>query len=82
MPGLKSIADVPNFVSKEEHTALVGSTPTSFNDIPPVLKHKEENVSVTIDPAFEGFLSENAVQGTLYVLTRSVSTTGISCNTF
>ncbi len=53
MPGLKSIADVPNFVSKEEHTALVGSTPTSFNDIPPILKHKEENVSVAIDPAFE-----------------------------
>ncbi len=80
MPGLKSIADVPNFVSKEEHTALVGSTPTSFNDIPPILKHKEENVSVAIDPAFEGFPSENSVQGTLYILTRSVSTTPIQRN--
>jgi nucleotide-sensitive chloride channel 1A len=70
MPSVKFIDAVPKFVSKEEHTALVGSTPTSFNDIPPVIKYRDENVSITLDPPLENFSSENTVQGTLYVLTR------------
>jgi len=47
---------------------LVGSTPTSFNNIPPLLRHKEENVSVTLDPPLHGFTPQDAAHGTLYVL--------------
>ncbi|KAH9481731.1 Methylosome subunit pICln [Psilocybe cubensis] len=69
MPSVNLITAVPHFVTQEEHTALVASTPNSFSDIPPVIKHKEENVTVTLDPPLEGFPSSDGVQGTLYVLT-------------
>ncbi|KAI0774969.1 regulator of volume decrease after cellular swelling-domain-containing protein [Trametes elegans] len=39
------IDTLPKFISTEEHRNLVASTPASFADIPPVLRHKEENVS-------------------------------------
>lgn len=70
MPAVHLISTLPNFTSQDEHTTLVGSTPNSFNDIPPVIRHKEEGVSVILEPGLEGF--SNA-QGTLYVLTRSVA---------
>jgi hypothetical protein len=69
MPAVHLISTLPAFTSQDEHTTLVGSTPNSFTDIPPVIKHKEEGVSVVLEPAFEGFPN---TQGTLYVLTRSV----------
>ncbi|KAF5391267.1 hypothetical protein D9757_001987 [Collybiopsis confluens] len=59
---------IPKFSSPEEHKALVGSTPASFNDIPPVLRHKEESVSVTLVPSLDGLTEEDAKEGTLYVL--------------
>ncbi|KZT68770.1 hypothetical protein DAEQUDRAFT_765975 [Daedalea quercina L-15889] len=62
------ITDLPTHISSEEHKAVIASTPTSFASIPPVLRHKEENVSVTIDPPIEGFLSEDLSNGTLYVI--------------
>ncbi|KZT68504.1 hypothetical protein DAEQUDRAFT_671393 [Daedalea quercina L-15889] len=62
------ITDLPTYISSEEHKAVITSTPTSFASIPPVLRHKEENVSVTIDPPIEGFLSEDLSSGTLYVI--------------
>lgn len=70
MPAVNPITAVPTFVSAEEHRGLVASTPTSFNDIPPVLRRREDNVSITLDPPLEGFTAEDAAQGTLYVLTR------------
>lgn len=70
MPAVKPISEVPKYISKEEHSALVASTPTSFGDIPPVIRHKEDNVSVTLDPGFGVFT--NPTQGTLYILTRCV----------
>lgn len=70
MPAVNLISTLPNFTSQDEHTTIVGSTPNSFTDIPPVIRHKEENVSVVLEPELEGF--SNA-QGTLYVLTRSVA---------
>lgn len=60
---------LPAFVSQEEHASIVASTPNSFNDIPPVIKHKEENVAVILDPPFSDF-SGDELKGTLYVLTR------------
>ncbi|KAI0726011.1 regulator of volume decrease after cellular swelling-domain-containing protein [Fomitopsis betulina] len=62
------ITELPAHISPEEHQNIVASTPSSFASIPPVLRHKEENVSVTIDPPLEGFPSEDLVSGTLYVI--------------
>lgn len=72
MPAATLISAVPTFVSPEEHRTLVGSTPASFNDILPVLRHKEDNVSITLDPPFEGFTAEDGAQGVLYVIERPV----------
>lgn len=66
------ITELPAHISPEEHQNIVASTPSSFASIPPVLRHKEENVSVTIDPPLEGFPSEDLVSGTLYVIERCV----------
>ena len=70
MPAVNLITAVPNFVSPEEHRNIIASTPSSFNDIPPVLRHREENVSVKLDPPIENFTEQDAAQGTLYVITR------------
>ncbi|KIY43950.1 hypothetical protein FISHEDRAFT_51941 [Fistulina hepatica ATCC 64428] len=59
---------VPYFVSPEERRSIVGRTPASFNEIPPVLRHREDNVSITIDPPLEGFSAEDAQKGSLYVI--------------
>ncbi|KAH9921312.1 regulator of volume decrease after cellular swelling-domain-containing protein [Fomitopsis serialis] len=62
------VTALPNHISPEEHKIIVASTPASFASIPPVLRHKEENVSVTIDPPLEGFPLEDLANGTLYVI--------------
>ncbi|KAF8072175.1 regulator of volume decrease after cellular swelling-domain-containing protein [Lyophyllum atratum] len=79
MPAVTLITTLPTFASPEEHRAFVGSTPASFADIPPVLKHKEDNVAVKLDPPVPGFTDEDAAHGTLYVITSVLvflSTTG------
>ena len=67
------ITTLPTFISPEEHKNISASTPASFADIPPVLRHKQENVSVTLDPPLQGFSSEDGKSGTLYVIERCVS---------
>ncbi|KAG5636085.1 hypothetical protein H0H81_009164 [Sphagnurus paluster] len=79
MPAVTLINAVPKFSSPEEHLAIVGSTPASFSDIPPILRHQEENVTIKLDPAVEGFNDEDGAQGSLYVITSVLvfmSTTG------
>ena len=66
------ITELPAHISPAEHKNIVASTPSSFASIPPVLRHKEENVSVTIDPPLEGFPAEDLTSGTLYVIERYV----------
>jgi chloride channel, nucleotide-sensitive, 1A len=73
MPSVQLIASVPSFVSSEEHKNLVAATPSSFTDIPPVVRHIEKDVSISLDPAVEGFSPEDCAVGTLYVLERYVS---------
>jgi hypothetical protein len=63
---------VPAHVSPEEHKNIVGSTPASFTDIPPVLRWKEEGVGVALDPALDGWSEEDGKEGTLFVLERCV----------
>ncbi|CAL1715951.1 unnamed protein product [Somion occarium] len=62
------ISTIPTYITPEQHREVIASTPASFTDIPPVLHHKEENVSITIDPPLEGFSAEDCANGTLYVI--------------
>ncbi|KAI6155330.1 regulator of volume decrease after cellular swelling-domain-containing protein [Pisolithus tinctorius] len=62
------ITSVPSFVSPEQHSEIVRATPGSFSDIPPVLRHKEDDISVSFDPALEQFTAEDGKSGTLYVI--------------
>ncbi|KAF8428833.1 regulator of volume decrease after cellular swelling-domain-containing protein [Boletus edulis BED1] len=62
------ITAVPDFISPEEHRNIVASTPASFSDIRPVLRHKQEHVSVTLDPPLDGFTSEDSANGVLYII--------------
>ncbi|KAK7032889.1 regulator of volume decrease after cellular swelling-domain-containing protein [Favolaschia claudopus] len=68
MPSTTPITSVPHFVSREERTTIAAETPASFSDIPAVLRHKEENVSVALDPPLDGFSPEDGAQGTLYII--------------
>lgn len=68
MAPLTLITTLPHFVLPAEHEEIVSSTPASFSDIPTVLRHKEENVSVTLDPPLEGLSAEDCSDGTLYVI--------------
>lgn len=65
---------LPKYISAEEHRNLVASTPASFSDIPPVLRHKEDNVSITLDPPLDTFSAEDAANGSLYVIERYAKT--------
>ncbi|KAI6125126.1 regulator of volume decrease after cellular swelling-domain-containing protein [Pisolithus croceorrhizus] len=73
------ITSVPLSVSPEQHREIVGATPGSFNDIPPVLRHREDDVSITFEPTLEEFTAEDGRGGTLYVIESALvfmSTTG------
>ncbi|KAG1870707.1 regulator of volume decrease after cellular swelling-domain-containing protein [Suillus subalutaceus] len=74
------ISTVPQYVSSEEHRNIVGSTPQSFNDIPPVLRHKEDNVRVVLDPPLHTFTEQDCANGTLFVIESALvfmSSTGV-----
>ena len=73
MPKVQFITDLPNFITREEHKVLTGTTPASFSDIPPVLQHKQERVSAVFDPGFAEFTAEESKDGTLYVIERYFS---------
>lgn len=64
------ISSPPRSISPAEHRQLVTSTPSSFNDIPPILHHKEDSVAVSLDPPLEGFSTEDGARGILYVTER------------
>jgi len=73
------ITAVPDFISPEEHRDILASTPSSFSDIRPVLRHKQEHVSVTLDPPLDGFTPADGANGVLYIIESAlvfVSSTG------
>ena len=70
MPAVSFTDAIPNHVSVEEHRTLTGTTPTSFGDIPPVLRQKVDNVRLTFDPPLDGFSPEDGTLGTLYIIER------------
>ncbi|KAH8094450.1 regulator of volume decrease after cellular swelling-domain-containing protein [Cristinia sonorae] len=62
------ITALPTHISPEQHKELVASTPASFSDIPPVLRHTEHNVSISLSPPSEEFPEADCANGTLYVI--------------
>ena len=70
MPAVTFIDAIPNHISVEDHRLLTGATPTSFADIPPVLRHKVHDVYVAFDPPLDGFSAEDSARGTLYIIER------------
>ena len=71
------LTELPTFVSQAEHNERTSTTPASFADIPPVLRHSEENVTVVFDPPQEG-ISGDDLKGTLYIIERFVLLTSDS----
>lgn len=70
MPAVSFTDSIPYHVSVEEHRTLTGVTPTSFGDIPPVLRQKVDDVRLTLDPSLDGFSPEDGALGTLYIIER------------
>ncbi|KAH7912318.1 regulator of volume decrease after cellular swelling-domain-containing protein [Hygrophoropsis aurantiaca] len=68
MGRITAITSIPAFVSPEEHRDLAASTPTSFSNIPPILRHREQGVRVSLDPPLEGWTEGEAIEGDLYVI--------------
>ncbi|KAG9017522.1 hypothetical protein FRB90_000947 [Tulasnella sp. 427] len=72
MPAIQPISSLPHCVSPAEHAEIISTTPQSFADIPPVLRHKQENVTVELVPAPEASEDnaglEGTMVGTLYVI--------------
>ncbi|KAG9015254.1 hypothetical protein FRB93_012953 [Tulasnella sp. JGI-2019a] len=67
MPAITIITELPHFVSKEEHAEITTRTPEDFSDIPPVIRRKDENVRVELDPALPNLAAQD-LTGTLYVI--------------
>ncbi|KAF9024919.1 hypothetical protein BDZ89DRAFT_1068699 [Hymenopellis radicata] len=57
---------IPIFCTPEEHRNLVTSTPQNLADIPPVLRHKQDDVLVVFDPPVSTHPEWSV--GTLYVI--------------
>lgn len=57
-------------ITVEEHTDLIASTPSSFADIPSVLRRKEQNIRLVFDPPVTDFSEQELSAGTLYVIER------------
>lgn len=70
MAAISFIDAIPHHVSVEEHWSLTGATPTSFSDIPPVLRQKVDNLRLAFDPPLDGFAPEDGASGTLYIIER------------
>ncbi|KAF8604215.1 hypothetical protein BDV93DRAFT_575781 [Ceratobasidium sp. AG-I] len=66
MPAVTPITQLPRFITSDEHKQLTASTPTSFGDIPPIIRHTQADVQITFDPPIPELGS--ADKGTLYVI--------------
>lgn len=61
---IERITSAPPALSQEELDSLSASTPESFAGIPPLLRHKEEDVFWTVEPEYQGVKQG---RGTLWV---------------
>ena len=72
MSAIQVIFEPPKFVYPEEHRRFVQTTPASFGDIPPVLRHQQDGIKVEFDPPLEGLSTDHLSSGTLYLVERCV----------
>ncbi|KAF8340012.1 regulator of volume decrease after cellular swelling-domain-containing protein [Cantharellus anzutake] len=68
MKTVQLISETPKSISLDEHRQLVESTPSSFGDIPPVLRHRQDGVKIIFDPPQEGLSEEDLSNGALYLV--------------
>ena len=73
-----TISAVPKHISKEEHGQLTAATPSSFADIPPVLRHKQEHVRAVFDLAAAIGIAAAAVRVSLSVVVAASATSAAS----
>lgn len=59
------LSQPPAALTRAELDEMSLTTPDSFQGIPPLLRHKQERVRVTCEPAFEGF--EGGQDGELWI---------------
>lgn len=57
---LTKLTSPPPSLSLEDLNQISASTPSSFEGIPPLLRHFEDNVEFFVDPPFEGVGGEGA----------------------
>ncbi|KAL7417318.1 regulator of volume decrease after cellular swelling-domain-containing protein [Mrakia frigida] len=69
---LSPISQPPRFISQENWNALTSETPSSFASIPPIIRHQQENVTITFSPDWEGY-GEQGLKGTLFVTEEALS---------
>ena len=72
MSAIQIIFEPPKFVCAEEHRRFVETTPASFGDIPPVLRHRQDGIKIEFDPPTEGLSADELSNGTLYLVERCV----------
>ena len=64
---LVSLSSPPEYITPEARDSLTSSTPSSFQDIPPILRFQEDVVEVSMASSrgFEGFSGKQ--KGKLWV---------------
>ena len=70
MPAVTLIDAPPLSITLDEYNEASQATPASFSDIPPVLRHKAENIRITFTPPVPDLSEEELSKGTLYVIER------------
>ena len=58
--------EVPHYISPDGHDDLTSSTPSSFQDIPPILRFQDDAVEVIIVPTI-GWAGDGKVKGRIWV---------------
>lgn len=69
---LTPIFSVPSYVTPTRYAEITSQTPSSFSDLPTVVRLELVNVAVDLQPALAEFSAEDSKTGTLYLLERYV----------
>lgn len=67
---IEIITALPTFITPEEHKNQTSQTPTSFADIPPVIRHLQSDVTVKFEPPLQDLSEDDLKHGSLYVIER------------
>lgn len=73
MPAVTIINAPPLSITPEEYREATQATPSSFSDIPPVLRHNAENIRISFSPPIAELSDEELNKGSLYVIERYVN---------